>query len=138
MRQGDRHTIAENEQQWPYNPEDDDSSDDSFADLNDILRIVSQVSDALGPGAGPVAALCSGIMQDCKRFESTTKQMEERTAEATQLQAEMGLELQELQRAAGLSLQEFAEHRRAEYFQKLAAGELTTFEVPVPFVVSST
>ena len=134
VRQGEQYSIAENEPHWPYNREDDDTSDDSFADLNDILRIVSQVSDALGSAAAPVATVCSDIMQSCERFESTTKSMEERTAHAKREQAESGFELRELQRAAGLSLKEYADHRRAEYFEKLAAGELSTFEVRAPFV----
>ena len=43
MRQGEQYSIAENEAHWPYHTEDDDTSEGSFADLNDILAIVSQV-----------------------------------------------------------------------------------------------
>ena len=73
-------------------------------------------------------------MNSCERFESTAQSVEERTAQAKREQAESGIELRELQRAAGLSLKEYADHRRAEYFEKLAAGELSTFEVRAPFV----
>jgi len=134
LRQGEQYTIADNEPHWPYGPEDDGTSDNAVADLNDVLRVVSQVSDALGPGAAPVAALCSDIMKGCERFESTTESMEERTAQAKHEQTESGFALRELQRAAGLSLKEFAEYRRAEYFKKLAAGELSTFEVTASLV----
>eukprot|EP01043_Picozoa_sp_COSAG02_P085650 COSAG02_NODE_23260_length_724_cov_1.475200_1_plen_208_part_00 len=137
VKQGEQYTIADNEPHWPYCPEDDDTSDDSVADLNDLLRVVSQVSDALGPGAAPVAALCSDITKGCERFESTTKSMEERATQAKHEQTESGYALRELQQAAGLSLKEFAEHRRAEYFKKLAAGELSTFEVTASFVTCS-
>ena len=43
VRQGEQYSIAENEAHWPYHTEDDDTSEGSFADLNDILVIVSQV-----------------------------------------------------------------------------------------------
>ena len=126
MKLGEQHTVAENDKHWPYRAEDDDSD---VADLNDILGVVVQLSKALGPGAATVSTICADIIEGCERFESMADSLAEQKEQTAESQAEAGRSLQQLQRAAGLSLEEFAERYRAEYFQKLSAGELTSFEV---------
>lgn len=119
------YEIAGNDAQWPYRAGDEGSES---ADLTDILKVVSQVCDELGPSASSIGALCADITKGCESFEHTTDKLVQQTEVTSASQAALGGVLSAVSGAAGLTLEEFSERYREQYFQKIAAGELSTFE----------
>ena len=117
--------LAGNDTQWPYRAADEGGES---ADLSAILKVVSQVCAALGPSASSAGTLSADLIKGCNSFEATTEMLAEHTEIASASQAERGAMLSAASQAAGLTLEEFAERSRDEYFQKVAAGELSTFE----------
>jgi len=111
---------------WPY--ADDDGIDAPAADIDAVVKAVGEVAATLGEPAACVAALCSDIQKGTSRLEKHKSNLAQAGATSAAQQREIGIQMKRVQNAAGLPLSDFAARCRADYFNKLSAGQLSTYE----------